>query len=157
MSRRLESVLTLKNLLVPKNNLWLRREAAVFAFVLFDYLSTLVFCHSPYEEANMLARVFMENLGITLGLTLFVLASNMPIYMTLSFDSHTIRLPSKIAFLFEVFVDASFAWFVAGVHFSGGSSWFWFAPDLMRQTLGAILYLVVAFSLVKPHKPRYDN
>jgi hypothetical protein len=154
---RLKSTIALKSFLLPKNNLWLKREALVFAFILFDYFSTLVFCHAPHEEANILARAFMENLGIAFGLTLFVFASNIPIYMTLSFDSHLIKLPLKIAIFFEVFVDIVFAWFVAGVHFSGGGSWFWFAPDLMRQTFGAFLYLTMAFLLVKPHKPRYDN
>lgn len=157
MPSRLESALALRNFLMPRSNLWLRREALVVAFILFDYLSTLAFCHAPYEEANMFARAFMENFGITLGLTLFVFVSNMPIHMTLSLDSHIIRLPSKIAFFFEVFVDAIFAWYVAGVHFNGGTSWFWFAPDSMRQTLGAALYLAAALSLVKPHKPNYDN
>jgi hypothetical protein len=99
----------------------------------------------------------MENFGILLGLTLFVLMLNLPIYMTLSLDSHVIRLPSKIAVPFEMLVDAIFAWYVAGLHFSGGASWFWFAPDPMRQSLGAILYLTTAMLLVRPHRPRYDN
>jgi hypothetical protein len=143
--------------MLPKNNLWSKRAILVFAFVLFDYLSTLAFCHAPQEEANVLARAFMENLGIIPGLTLFVFASNLPIYVTLSFDSHVVRLPSKIAPLLEVSVDALFAWFVAGAHFNGGSSWFWLTPDLLRQAFGAILYIAMVFLIVKPHKPHYGN
>jgi hypothetical protein len=157
MQNRLEVVLGLRKLLLPKNNLWSRRAILVFTFILFDYLSTLAFCHAPQEEANMLAKAFMESLGIIPGLTLFVFASNLPIYVTLSFDSHMVRLPSKIAPLLEVPVDALFAWFVAGVHFNGGSSWFWSASDLLRQVFGAILYMITVFLVVKPHKPRYGN
>jgi hypothetical protein len=157
MQNEPQSALGLRKLLLPKNNLWSRRVTLVFTFVLFDYLSTLAFCHAPQEEANMLARAFMESLGIIPGLTLFVLTSNLPIYVTLSFDSHMVRLPSKIAPLLEVPVDALFAWFVAGVHFNGGSSWFWSAPDLLRQAFGAILYIIMVFLVVKPHRPHYGN
>jgi hypothetical protein len=148
-------VLSLKNLFLPRNNHWLRRIALVFAFTLFDYFSTLAFCRTPYEEANVYARAFMESFGILSGLTLFVLVFNLPIYVTLSLDSHIVKLPFKIAVALEIFVDAVFAWCVAGLHFSGGTSWFWIASDLTRQTLGAILYLTVAILLVKPHHPRY--
>jgi hypothetical protein len=154
---KLGSAFSLKNFFLPRNNHWLRRALLVFAFTLFDYFSTLIFCHAPHEEANMYARVFMENFGILAGLTLFVLMFNLPIYMTLSLDSHVVRLPPTIAVAFEIGVDATFAWFLAGLHFSGGASWFWFAPDLIQQSLGAILYLIMAFLLVKPHRPRYDN
>lgn len=105
----------------------------------------------------MYARVFMENFGITTGLTLFVLLFNLPIYVTLSLDSHLVKLPSKIAVVFEIIVDTVFAWWIAGLHFNGGSSWFWQAPDMMRQILGAILYLVVAIPLIKPYHRPYDN
>lgn len=152
MQPRLGEILNARCLLVPKNNHWLRRIVLVFAFMLFDYSSTLVFCQSPYEEANLYARTFMENLGIPLGLTLFVLLANVPIYVTLSLDSHVVRLPSRIAVSTEFIVDALFAWFVAGLHFSGGASWFWYAPDIVRQTVGALLYLVLAFLVVRPHK-----
>jgi hypothetical protein len=157
MQSKLGTVLSSKYLLLPRNNHWLKRTALVFAFILFDYLSTLVFCRAPHEEANLYARIFMENFGIPLGLTLFVLVINLPIYITLSLDSHVIRLPFRTAIIIEPFVDTMFAWFVAGLHFSGGASWFWHSPGLMRQVFGAFLYLVVAFLFVKPHKPRYVN
>jgi len=99
----------------------------------------------------------MENFGVPLGLSLFVLVANLPIYITLNLDSHIIRLPFKTAIVTELLVDAMFAWFVAGLHFSAGASWFWHAPDLLRQTLGALLYLVTAFLLVKPHKSCYGS
>jgi hypothetical protein len=157
MQSKLGAVLSLKCLLLPRNNHWLKRTAIVFAFILFDYLSTLIFCRAPNEEANLYARIFMENFGIPLGLTLFVLLINLPVYMTLSLDSHVIRLPSRTAILIEPFVDIVFAWFVAGAHFSGGASWFWPAQSLMWQVLGAFLYLIIAFLFVKPHKPRYHS
>jgi len=97
----------------------------------------------------------MESLGIHLGLTLFVLIANLPIYVTLCLDSHLVKLP-QCATIVEVGVDAVFAWFIAGLHFSGGTSWFWVAPDLMRQAFGALLYVIAALLIVKPHKPRYD-
>lgn len=152
MERKLGLTFGLKCFLLPKNNHWLKRIFLVFAFVFFDYFVTLVFCQAPYEEANLFARGFMEFFGIPLGLTLFVLVANLPIYVTLSLDSHIVRFPFKIAVFAEVFVDVVFAWFVAGLHFSGGTSWFWFAPELMRQSLGTLFYLVFAFLIVKPYR-----
>jgi hypothetical protein len=124
---------------------------------MFDYLSTLVFCGTPNEEANIYVRIFMENLGIPLGLTLFVLVANLPIYMTLTFDSHIVKFPHRVAVIVEIFVDSLFAWFVAGLHLSGGTSWFWNTSELTRQIFGASLYLLMALLFVKPHKPNYDN
>ena len=157
MQSKLGTVLSLKYLLLPRNNHWLKRTAIVFAFILFDYLSTLVFCRFPYEEANVYAKTFMESFGMPLGLTLFVIVANLPIFMTLSLDSNIIMLPLRIAAFIEIFVDVVFAWFVTGLHFSGGASWFWNAPDLTRHLFGAFIYLVLAFLFVKPHKPRYSD
>jgi hypothetical protein len=126
-------------------------------FILFDYFVTLAFCRAPYQEANNIARIFMENLGVPLGLTTFVLVSNLPIYMTLSLDSHTIKLPIRLAVWVELIVDGVFAWFVAGSHFSGGTSWFWYAPDSTRQALGMCLYFIMAIAFIKPHRPNYEN
>lgn len=144
-------VFSLRYFLFPRNNHWIKRTLLVFSFIIFDYLSTLVFCHNPYQEANVYVRVFMESFGIPVGLTLFVLIANLPIYVALSLDSHIIRLPSRMARIAEVLVDLMFAWFVAGLHFTGGTSWFWCAPILTRQVLGTLLYLAVAFLFVKPH------
>jgi hypothetical protein len=157
MQSKLGVVLSLKRFFLPRNNHWLKRTILVFTFILFDYLSTLVFCRAPYEEANLYARTFMETFGIQLGLTLFVLVASLPIYMTLSLDSHAISIPFRAATVIEPFVDIIFAWFVAGLHFSGGASWFWHAPDLIRQVSGAFLYLTMAFFFVKPHKPCHDE
>ena len=149
MQSKLGAAISLKHFLVPRNNHWLKRTVLVFAFILFDFFSTLAFCRAPHEEAN--------TYGVPFGLTLFVLVANLPIYMTLSLDSNVIKLSFKTAVVVESFFDLIFAWFVAGLHFSGGTSWFWYAQDSMRQTIGALLYLVMAFLLVKPHKPRYDD
>jgi len=137
--------------LLPKNNRWLKRTALTFAFVLFDYFSTLIFCHTPNEEANLFTRAFMENFGMPLGLTLFVLMMNLPIYVTLSLDSHIVKLPLKATVAVEFIVDLVFAWFIAGSHFNGGASWFWHETDLVRQISGAALYLIVTLPLLKPH------
>jgi len=148
---------SLRRFFLPKNNHWLRRNVLVFAFVLFDYSSTVVFCQAPCEEANIYARIFMDNFGITLGLTLFVLMVNLPIYVTLCLDSYMVKLPHRTAIAAESFVDIVLAWFVAGLHFSGAASWFWFAPDLIRHGLGALLYLITAFLFVRPYRPRYNS
>jgi hypothetical protein len=154
---RLGLEISLKNLLFPKNNHWLKRIMLILGFVAFDYLSTLLFCRFPHEEANPYARIFMESLGIPFGLTMFVFVANMPVYALLSLNSHVVRLPPKIASTVETFVDFVFAWFIAGLHFHGGTSWFWQTPDIIRQTIGALLYLILAFLIIKPHKPRYDG
>ena len=99
----------------------------------------------------------MEALGVPLGLTLFVLMANLPIYMTLSLNSHLITLPSRIAVIIEPLADFAFAWFIAGLHFSGGASWFWTAPDLVRQFTGAILYLGIILIVAKPFKLLREN
>jgi len=149
--------ISLKHFIIPKNNHWSKRIILIFAFILFDYLSTIVFCKNPSEEANVYARTFMEWLGIPAGLTLFVFLANLPIYVTLSLDSHLVKFPMKIAIIVELFTDFIFAWFIAGMHFNGGTSWFWIAADVERQFLGMILYLCAAFAFIKPHKSCYDR
>jgi len=62
--------------LVPKNNKWLRRICILFVFILLDYFATLAFCTTPEEEANPYARIFLENYGIGVGLTMFVFLIN---------------------------------------------------------------------------------
>jgi len=149
--------INLKSFLLPKNNHWMRRIILIIGFIAFDYLATLLFCRAPHEEANPYARIFMENFGIPLGLTLFVFIINVPVYTLLSFNSHVVKLPPKIASGVETFVDFAFAWFVAGLHFHGGTSWFWQAPDIVRQAFGALLYIVLAFLVIKPHEPSYGD
>jgi len=146
-----------KHLIFPKNNHWLRRILLVFVFILFDCLSTIILCHDPSKEANVYARVFMKTFGIPAGLTLFVFLANIPIYIVLSMDSHFVRFPTRTAVVAEAFTDFVFAWFIAGLHFSGGTSWFWHSPDIERQFLGMMLYLCAAFTIVKPHKIHYDE
>ncbi len=153
-TRTLPSV---KYFFFPKKNHWIKRIFLVFTFILFDYFATLLFCHLPYQEANIYARNFMHILGIPLGLTLFVLMANLPIYMILSLDSHVVRFPSKIAIFAEVFVDLIFAWFIAGLHFSGGTSWFWNYSQLVRQSLGAVSYFVMALLIIKPYTSPLDD
>jgi len=133
--------------LVPKNNRWLKRICIVFGFILLDYFATLAFCTSPAEEANLHLRVFLESYGIVVGLTLFDFLINLPIYLILCFNSHFVSLPARLSKIVEPLVDLILAWFLAGAHFSGATSWFWTAPDLTRQTTGFGIYLIVAINL----------
>ena len=132
--------------LIPKNDFWVKRIHVLSCFSLLDYLVTLVLYTLSAQEGNLLARSFMEAYGIPLGLTPFDALANLPIYVILCLDSHFINLPVRSSRIVEVFTDAIFAWFIAGLHFNGATSWVWFAPDLVRQGLGASLYLLIVFS-----------
>lgn len=138
--------------LVPRNNFWLKRLFILFAFIFMDYMVTLVLCKSPAEEGNLLARSFMEVYGIPLGLTLFDIFAKLPIYALLCLNSHIVNLPPKLLKIAESVVDFTFAWFIAGLHFNGAASWFWFAPDVLRQASGALLYLLIVL-VVSWRKP----
>jgi hypothetical protein len=133
--------------LIPKNNLWLKRTSLLFTFIFLDYLVTLLLCTTPADEGNLFARSFMEAYGIQVGLTLFVLVANLPVYLMLSLNSHLFNLPPKLSKTVEASADVAFAWLIAGLHFSGATSWVWFAPDILRQALGASTYLFIIFSL----------
>ena len=141
------SLLTLEKYLVPKNNKWLKRICVVFGFILFDYFATLAFCTNPTEEANPHLRMFLENYGIVVGLTMFDFLINLPIYLALCFDSHFVILPTRLTKIVEPLVDLVLAWFLAGAHFSGATSWFWIVPDLMRHAVGFGIYLIIAINL----------
>lgn len=130
--------------MVPKNNLWLKRAALLFGFILLDYLATLLFITTPIEEGNLLVRTFMENYGILLGLTIFDLLINLPIYLILCLNSHFVTLHSHLAKIIDPLVDVFLAWFVAGYHYSGATSWFWTAPDMVRQLTGFSIYILIA-------------
>lgn len=135
-------VLVLGKYLVPKNNKWLERIFLLFGFIFFDYFATLIFCTIPAEEANPYVRMFIEKYGIVLGLTLFDFLINFPIYLILCFNSRVISLPQRLSKIVDPLIDVIFAWFLAGSHFSGATSWFWSAPDLMRQATGFAIYLI---------------
>jgi hypothetical protein len=152
MTLEADSILAAMKYMIPRNNFWLKRISVLFAFIFIDYLTTLILCAKPAEEGNLLARGFMEVYGIPLGLTLFDLIANFPIYIMLCLNSHLINLPPKLSRIAEVFVDMVFAWSIAGLHFNGAVSWLWFAPDLMRQALGAGLYFLIIFSLQRKAK-----
>jgi len=140
-------LLAFRRYLVPKNNRWLKRICIVFGFILLDYFATLAFCTNPAEEANPHLRVFLENYGIVVGLTLFDFLINLPIYLILCFNSHFVNLPTRLSKIVEPLIDLVLAWFLAGAHFSGATSWFWTAPDLTRQAAGFGMYLIVAINL----------
>jgi hypothetical protein len=136
-------LISFRKYLVPKNNLWLKRAALLFGFILLDYLVTLVFIKSPIEEGNLLVRTFMQNYGIFLGLTLFDVLINFPIYLIICFNSHFVALPPKFSKIVDPVIDVFLAWFVAGYHYSGATSWFWVSPHLMRQITGFFIYISI--------------
>jgi hypothetical protein len=147
MALKASSLFAAMRYLVPRSNFWTKRITVLFAFIFTDYLITLILCTTPAEEGNLLARSFMEAYGIPFGLTFFDFIANLPIYIMLSLNSHLINLPPKLSRIAETLVDIVFAWFIAGLHFNGAASWFWFAPDFLRQTIGAFLYFLIIFAL----------
>jgi len=147
MTLEANSLFVAARYLIPKNNFWLKRISLLFTFIFLDYLVTLLLCRAPTDEGNVLARSFMEVYGIPLGLTAFDLIANLPIYLMLSLNSHLANLPPKLSRIAETSADFALAWFIAGLHFNGATSWIWFAPDFLRQALGASIYLVIIFFL----------
>jgi len=147
MENHWSRLLAFRRYLVPKNNKWLKRICILFGFILLDYFATLAFCTIPAEEANSHLRGFLENYGIVIGLTLFDFLVNLPIYLILCFDSHLVGLPTRLPKIVEPLVDLILGWFLAGAHFSGATSWFWIAPNLMRQATGFGIYLIIAINL----------
>jgi len=147
MESKWSYVLVFGKYLVPRNNKWLKRTCLVFGFVFLDYLATLAFCATPAEEANPYVRMFMENYGIALGLTMFDFLVNFPIYLILCFDSRFISLPQRLSRRVDPLIDVVLAWFLAGSHFNGATSWFWLAPDLTRQATGFGIYLVMVMGV----------
>lgn len=152
MEPKANSVFAAMRYLIPKNNLWMKRISVLFAFIFVDYLITLALCATPLEEGNLFARNFMEVYGIPLGLTLFDLIATLPIYIMLSLNSHLINLPPRLLRVAETSTDAVFAWFIAGLHFNGATSWILFAPALLRQALGAFMYLLIISILAAKRK-----
>ncbi|MCW4035377.1 MAG: hypothetical protein NWF03_08450 [Candidatus Bathyarchaeota archaeon] len=134
----------LRKYLVPKNNIWLTRAVLLFGFILLDYLVTLIFINNPMEEGNILVRTFMENYGIFVGLTLFDIIINIPIYLIITFNSHFAALPPKLSKIAEPIIEVFLAWFVAGYHYSGATSWFWNSPNMIRQFTGFSIYITFA-------------
>ena len=147
MGNNCESILFFGKYLIPKNNVWLRRMCILFGFILLDYFATLFFCINPMEEANPHLRAFMENYGIFWGLRIFDFLINIPIYLILSFNSRLIILPARLSKIVEFLVDLVLAWFLAGAHFGGAASWFWTAPDWIRQITGFSVYLFITMAL----------
>ena len=128
---------------VPKNNIWLKRAGLLFGFILLDYLCTLLFINTPIQEGNVLVRHFMETYGIFWGLTIFDVLINIPVYLIICMNSHFVQLPTKISRIMDPTIDAFLAWFVAGYHYNGATSWFWAAPGVTRQLTGFIIYFSI--------------
>jgi hypothetical protein len=135
--------------LVP-SGAWLRRTVLLFSFVLLDYFVTLIFCRTPYGEGNLLARNFMETYGIFAGLTIFDLLMAAPVYAVMCIDSYFIRFTEKHSTKVELLVDLAIGWLIAGAHFNGAASWLWDAPNMLRQTLGLVIYEAAALHSFYP-------
>ena len=145
MGANKEQILNASKYLVPKNNLWLRRAFLLFGFILLDYLTTLIFINTPAQEGNLLVRAFMEDYGILAGLTIFDILINIPIYLIICLNSHFVTLPPHLSKKVDPVIDVFLAWCVAGYHYSGATSWFWASPDIVRQTVGFSIYLLIYF------------
>ena len=129
---------------IPRDNVWAKRILLVFMFILFDYVATVIFCVSPSDEGNIMARVFMENYGIAPGLALFDFIINLPVYLLLSFSSHLIILPSKWNKIANSLTDFILALFVANPHFEGGISWIPAIREFPGTVIGAAIYIILA-------------
>jgi hypothetical protein len=143
--------------LVPKGS-WLWRMVLLLGFIFLDFLVTVLLCETPYAEANLFARSFMQTYGIVTGLVIFNLLLSVPIYAILVLDSRLIKYTGQYSTKAELFADITLGWLIAGAHFNGAASWLWDAPQIMRQTLGFAFYLAIAlpaFHLYpKPVLPR---
>ena len=143
MGTHYKKLLHLGKFLVPKNNLWLKRAGLLFGFILLDYLATLIFINAPVEEGNLLVRYFMETYGIFWGLTIFDVLINIPVYLIICLNSHFFTLPSNLSRIMDPIIDAFLAWFVAGYHYNGATSWFWAASGFTRQVTGFVIYFSI--------------
>jgi len=125
------------------NGIWLRRTMILFCFIFLDYLVTIVFCKHPSAEGNIYARAFMQNYGIAAGLAIFDLLMAIPLYFILCVDS-LVNLPKSFSTALELLMDLGLGWLVAGAHFDGAMSWLWGAPGIVGQTIGLIIYELIA-------------
>jgi len=133
--------------LVPKG-VWLKRTVLLFAFILVDYIVTVVSCKSPFWEANLYAKSFMETYGIAAGLAIYDFLLSLPIYAILCLDSHLIKYTEHHSTKAELAIDLALGWLIAGAHFNGAASWVWDAPGMMRQALGFVIYEVLALAFL---------
>ena len=140
--------------LVPRG-LWRKRTVFLFAFVILDYVVTIIFCKSPFAEGNLYARGFMETYGIVEGLTLYDFLLALPIYTILCIDSHLIKYTERYSTKAELAIDLALGWLIAGGHFNGAASWVWDASGVIRQALGFVLYEVIALSSLYPFSKPY--
>jgi len=132
---------------------WVRRIWLLSLFILLDYLVTLLMISYPDQEANIVARNFMEMFGVAFGLTLFSALVNLPIYLILGiFAFYPRHLQITTSPFASSGLDIAFAWFVAGTHFSGALSWIWIGPSVLYQLAGAGLYLFILFVVGKKLK-----
>jgi hypothetical protein len=139
-------------------NIWFQKMLLLSSFILLDYLITLLLISYPGQEANILARSFMETFGVTTGLTLFSLLINIPVFLILGMLAFHPRILSFAASPAATpGLDIAFAWFVAGTHFSGALSWLVDGPSLLYQLTGAALYLDLLFIIIiwrRQHAPK---
>jgi hypothetical protein len=129
-------------------NTWFQKMLLLSSFILLDYIITLLLISYPGEEANVFARGFMEAFGVTLGLTIFSLLINLPVFMVLGLLAfHPTHLGFGALSFATPGLDIVLAWFVAGTHFSGALSWIVGSSTVLYQLTGAVLYLDILFIL----------
>jgi hypothetical protein len=130
-------------------SLWAIRFSILFGFVTFDLLSTRYFITALAEEGNSYARFLMQEFGISTGLVLFSMAIAGILALVLYLSKIVVANRKGTAgLIIALILDLGFGWFVAGMHFIGGTSWFWLAPEIVRGLMGAGLYLVMLYSIL---------
>ena len=141
--------------LIPKGR-WLERTILLLGFIFLDFLVTAISCRTPYAEANLYARSFMQRYGIVQGLALFNFLFVIPIYAVLVLDSHLIEHTQRYRTKTEIIIDVALGWLIAGARFNGAMSWLWDAPHIIRQTTGFAVYLAVAIPFFYLFPKRFD-
>ncbi len=121
---------------------WATRFLILQGFIVFDLSLTWLSISSLAEESNIIARGLMQVIGPWSGLILFSGIITGVLFLVLLFCSHMFdNVNGLVKSAGTIALDFGLAWFVAGVHFAGGTSWCWLAPQFLRHLIGANIYL----------------
>jgi hypothetical protein len=127
---------------------WATRFLVLLGFVAFDLSATWLSLSSSAEESNVFARNLMQVLGFSTGLILFSGIVTCALFLILRFCSRMLdNIEGTVKTVGIVTLDFGLAWFVAGAHFVGGTSWFWPVPEMLRHIIGASIYVLALTAL----------
>lgn len=118
-------------------------------------MSTRLYITSINEESNAIARSLMQDFGVTVGLAIMCLVLGLLLGVLVGFCRFVFaKKTNGLTWLTIFVVDGFLAWFIAGSHFAGGTSWFWLVPEISRHLLGAGIYFVLLYAsfLLPEHK-----